>query len=75
MSRRREFAQGEQLPSERELMTFFNVGRPSGREALVQVLDLHNIAPGHVSFMIKKARRLAPAGSVRDPDKRSVRGC
>ena len=34
MIRRREFAVGEQLPSERELMTFFNVGRPSVREAL-----------------------------------------
>ena len=34
MLRRREFAEGEQLPSERELMTFFNVGRPSVREAL-----------------------------------------
>ncbi|EOF4704128.1 transcriptional regulator NanR [Klebsiella oxytoca] len=34
MIRRREFAEGEQLPSERELMTFFNVGRPSVREAL-----------------------------------------
>lgn len=36
MIRRREFAEGEQLPSERELMTFFNVGqtfcaRSSGR--------------------------------------------
>jgi len=27
MIRRREFAEGEQLPSERELMAFFNVGR------------------------------------------------
>lgn len=34
MIRRREFVEGEQLPSERELMTFFNVGRPSVREAL-----------------------------------------
>ncbi|TCW13411.1 GntR family transcriptional regulator [Raoultella sp. BIGb0138] len=34
MIRRREFTEGEQLPSERELMTFFNVGRPSVREAL-----------------------------------------
>ncbi|MBB1202496.1 transcriptional regulator NanR [Enterobacteriaceae bacterium 89] len=34
MIRRQEFAQGEQLPSERELMEFFNVGRPSVREAL-----------------------------------------
>lgn len=34
MIRRREFGEGEQLPSERELMTFFNVGRPSVREAL-----------------------------------------
>ncbi|WP_318385675.1 transcriptional regulator NanR [Enterobacter sp.] len=34
MIRRGEFAEGEQLPSERELMTFFNVGRPSVREAL-----------------------------------------
>ncbi|WP_054179038.1 transcriptional regulator NanR [Trabulsiella odontotermitis] len=34
MIRRREFAEGEQLPSERELMAFFNVGRPSVREAL-----------------------------------------
>lgn len=34
MIRRREFSEGEQLPSERELMTFFNVGRPSVREAL-----------------------------------------
>ncbi|EOV9658331.1 transcriptional regulator NanR [Cronobacter turicensis] len=34
MIRRREFAEGEALPSERELMTFFNVGRPSVREAL-----------------------------------------
>lgn len=34
MIRRREFAEGEPLPSERELMTFFNVGRPSVREAL-----------------------------------------
>lgn len=34
MIRRKEFAQGEQLPSERELMEFFNVGRPSVREAL-----------------------------------------
>lgn len=34
MIRRREVAEGEQLPSERELMTFFNVGRPSVREAL-----------------------------------------
>lgn len=34
MIRRREFAEGEQLPSERELMSFFNVGRPSVREAL-----------------------------------------
>ena len=30
MIRRKEFAQGEQLPSERELMEFFNVGRPLG---------------------------------------------
>ncbi|ENS5230455.1 transcriptional regulator NanR, partial [Shigella flexneri] len=29
-----EFGEGEQLPSERELMAFFNVGRPSVREAL-----------------------------------------
>lgn len=34
MIRRREFAEGEQLPSERELMSFFSVGRPSVREAL-----------------------------------------
>jgi DNA-binding FadR family transcriptional regulator len=34
MIRRREFVEGEPLPSERELMTFFNVGRPSVREAL-----------------------------------------
>lgn len=34
MIRRREFAEGEPLPSERELMAFFNVGRPSVREAL-----------------------------------------
>jgi DNA-binding FadR family transcriptional regulator len=34
MIRRREFTEGEQLPSERELMAFFNVGRPSVREAL-----------------------------------------
>lgn len=34
MIRRREFAEGEALPSERELMEFFNVGRPSVREAL-----------------------------------------
>lgn len=34
MIRRGEFAEGEQLPSERELMSFFNVGRPSVREAL-----------------------------------------
>ncbi|HAM4330334.1 TPA: transcriptional regulator NanR, partial [Escherichia coli] len=34
MIRRREFGEGEQLPSERELMAFFNVGRPSVREAL-----------------------------------------
>ena len=34
MIRRKEFAQDEQLPSERELMEFFNVGRPSVREAL-----------------------------------------
>lgn len=34
MIRRREIAEGEQLPSERELMAFFNVGRPSVREAL-----------------------------------------
>lgn len=34
MIRRGEFAEGEPLPSERELMTFFNVGRPSVREAL-----------------------------------------
>lgn len=26
MIRRREFGEGEQLPSERELMAFFNVG-------------------------------------------------
>lgn len=34
MIRRREFAEGDVLPSERELMAFFNVGRPSVREAL-----------------------------------------
>lgn len=34
MIRRHEFGEGEQLPSERELMAFFNVGRPSVREAL-----------------------------------------
>lgn len=34
MIRRREVAEGEQLPSERELMALFNVGRPSVREAL-----------------------------------------
>ncbi|QRG81193.1 transcriptional regulator NanR [Citrobacter sp. R56] len=34
MIRRREFGEGEPLPSERELMAFFNVGRPSVREAL-----------------------------------------
>ncbi|ECU9385485.1 TPA: transcriptional regulator NanR [Salmonella enterica subsp. diarizonae serovar 61:l,v:z35] len=34
MIRRREFGESEQLPSERELMAFFNVGRPSVREAL-----------------------------------------
>lgn len=35
MIRRGEFGEGEQqLPSERELMAFFNVGRPSVREAL-----------------------------------------
>ncbi len=34
MIRRREFGEGEQLPSERELMAFFNVRRPSVREAL-----------------------------------------
>ncbi|CBG91291.1 transcriptional regulator NanR [Citrobacter rodentium] len=34
MIRRKEFGEGEQLPSERELMAFFNVGRPSVREAL-----------------------------------------
>ena len=34
MIRRQEFAQGEHLTSERELMEFFNVGRPSVREAL-----------------------------------------
>jgi len=33
MIRKREFAEGEQLPSERELMTFFIVGRPSVRDA------------------------------------------
>lgn len=33
MIRRREFGEGEQLPSERELMAL-NVGRPSVREAL-----------------------------------------
>eukprot|EP01083_Nonionella_stella_P242232 845126_1 len=55
MIRRREFGEGEQLPSERELMAFFNVGRPSVREALaalkrkglVQINngELHLIAP------------------------------
>ncbi|MBK4713865.1 MULTISPECIES: transcriptional regulator NanR [Tenebrionibacter/Tenebrionicola group] len=34
MIRRREFGERGQLPSERELMAFFNVGRPSVREAL-----------------------------------------
>ena len=34
MIRRGEFGEGGQLPSERELMAFFNVGRPSVREAL-----------------------------------------
>lgn len=34
MIRRREFSEGEPLPSERELMTMFDVGRPSVREAL-----------------------------------------
>lgn len=34
MIRCREFAEGEQLPSERELMELFEVGRPSVREAL-----------------------------------------
>lgn len=34
MIRCHEFTEGEQLPSERELMTFFQVGRPSVREAL-----------------------------------------
>ena len=33
MIRRGEFGEGGQLPSERELMAFFNVGRPSVREA------------------------------------------
>lgn len=34
MIRRQEFSEGDQLPSERELMDFFEVGRPSVREAL-----------------------------------------
>ncbi len=34
MIRRGEFAEGDQLPSERELMDLFKVGRPSVREAL-----------------------------------------
>ncbi|WP_413733932.1 transcriptional regulator NanR [Sodalis sp. RH21] len=34
MVRRGEFAEGDQLPSERELMEMFKVGRPSVREAL-----------------------------------------
>ncbi|NUU66963.1 transcriptional regulator NanR [Enterobacteriaceae bacterium BIT-l23] len=34
MIRRREFSEGDPLPSERELMTMFDVGRPSVREAL-----------------------------------------
>lgn len=34
MIRSHEFTEGEQLPSERELMAFFQVGRPSVREAL-----------------------------------------
>ena len=34
MIRRGEFVEGDQLPSERELMDFFHVGRPSVREAL-----------------------------------------
>ncbi|MEH5143171.1 transcriptional regulator NanR [Enterobacter cloacae] len=37
MIRRQEFALDEQLPSERELMQFFNVGRPSVREALASL--------------------------------------
>ena len=37
MIRRKEFAQGEQLPSERELMEFFNVGRPSVRLSLIHI--------------------------------------
>lgn len=34
MIRRQEFSEGDQLPSERELMDLFEVGRPSVREAL-----------------------------------------
>ncbi|WP_275133705.1 transcriptional regulator NanR [Vibrio sp. JC009] len=34
MIRQGEFAEGEQLPSEREMMAMFDVGRPSVREAL-----------------------------------------
>lgn len=34
MIRQGEFAEGEQLPSERDLMAMFDVGRPSVREAL-----------------------------------------
>lgn len=34
MIRREEIREGEYLPSERELMAFFGVGRPSVREAL-----------------------------------------
>ncbi|WP_406705614.1 transcriptional regulator NanR [Sodalis sp.] len=37
MIRRREFAEGEPLPLERELMAFFNIGRPSVREALASL--------------------------------------
>ena len=37
MIRRREFGEGEQLPSERELMAFFNVGRPSGTRSAGRV--------------------------------------
>ncbi|WP_108649054.1 transcriptional regulator NanR [Dongshaea marina] len=37
MIRSGEFAEGEKLPSERELMTLFEVGRPSVREAMASL--------------------------------------
>jgi GntR family transcriptional regulator, sialic acid-inducible nan operon repressor len=54
--RAREFAEGDELPSERELMQQFNVGRPAVREALfhLQSMGLIELKSG------ARARVVAP---------------